>query len=431
MKWLFGRGGGAKTDKRPDYEKSKMVAAGTDAGAKAKLASDPALQPEFLYFFATDESPAVRRAVAKNPGTPIQADVILAKDPNEQVKIDLSVKVGRLLPGLSEEENRKVTDMVVEVVEILAADKQPGVRAAIAQQIRTIDTIPPRIAKRLAQDAEAVVSSPILEFSPLLTDDDLQAIIAAGCRGQALSAMARRSSLSEGVGTSIAGTEDEEALPNLLANRGSILSVETLRRIVDIAETRPSWHSALAGRRELTGGLMKRMASYISKATLDKLLKNNVLVDDTLAKTLRDTVAGNGVEGNEDLEDEEASESAGPSEADEEARARALHDRGELGAAAVMRAIKEKNREFVIHAIALLAEAGSKDVRTLMTKSDPKLAIALAWHCRLGMPVAQDLARIIMDVDGAILNAGTGSPGDYPLDEDEMAWLLEMGNIIS
>lgn len=426
LKWLFGRGGDdAAKGPPPNYEEAKKVAAGKDSKARAKLASNPSLQPEFLYFFATDGDASVRGAVAKNKGTPIQADVILARDPSADVKVELAQKVGRLLPTLSSEENRKVTDMVLEVVETLAQASEVKVRAKIADQIKSLDTIPPRIATRLAQDVEEVVSSPVLEFSPLLTDEDLAAIIASGCRGPALAAMARRKTLSEPVSSSIAETNDQAALPELIRNKGADLSEETLSAIVDAAEENPKLHGALADRGGLKPGLLRRMASFVSGSTLEKLIENNVLVDGALERELRDTVAASQGEDESDLVDEDAIDEDKAHE--EERRARDLHERGALDRQTMLRAVEKKEREFVIHGLALLSETKSDTIRRLLTAKDAKLPVSIAWHCKLGFPFALALEKHMMDLSAPIKKA---EGGGYPMSEDDMAWALEVAGVL-
>ncbi|MFV1853148.1 MAG: hypothetical protein ACMZ66_20945 [Thalassospira sp.] len=122
LKWVFGgrREEASKSALAPVYEDARNIAANGSVDERKRLAANSQLQPEFLYLFATDQSEDVRRAVANNEGTPIQADLLLARDPDEYVKVALGKKICRLLPTLSPDQNRKVADMVFEVVDILS-----------------------------------------------------------------------------------------------------------------------------------------------------------------------------------------------------------------------------------------------------------------------------------------------------------------------
>ena len=118
LDWVLGRKKTKKAGKKkaPSYDEAKRVAAKGNAKARAELASHEDLAPEFLYLFATDEDPSVRKAVAKNDGSPLQADLILAKDVDKQVREELAYKIGRLIPTLTEQETERLADMTFQVL---------------------------------------------------------------------------------------------------------------------------------------------------------------------------------------------------------------------------------------------------------------------------------------------------------------------------
>ena len=63
--------------------------------------------------------------------------------------------------------------------------------------MKSLDNVPQSHIKKLVEDAELIVSAPILEYSPLLSEVEMVQIIASGIQGDALSAVARRISISE------------------------------------------------------------------------------------------------------------------------------------------------------------------------------------------------------------------------------------------
>ena len=79
--WLKG-----KRDRRPTYEEAKQIAVCDDVEARRDLAALTDLEPELLYFFATDKNKEVRQAVAENKRAPLQAKVILTKDEDKEVR---------------------------------------------------------------------------------------------------------------------------------------------------------------------------------------------------------------------------------------------------------------------------------------------------------------------------------------------------------
>ena len=82
----------------------------------------------------------------------------------------------RLMPGLDARENEETVALTIATLEVLARDSAAKVRAILAEEIKHMDCIPHDVALRLAHDLEEIVSAPILEYSPLLSDADLMEI---------------------------------------------------------------------------------------------------------------------------------------------------------------------------------------------------------------------------------------------------------------
>src|SRR5437016_6024785 len=97
---VFGKGAGAPIP----YEESKRLSQSGSVKDRRRAASHTELRPELLYFLAQDADPTVRAAVAVNPATPVQADMLLARDGNDDVRQDLARKIALLAPGLTAQE---------------------------------------------------------------------------------------------------------------------------------------------------------------------------------------------------------------------------------------------------------------------------------------------------------------------------------------
>ena len=61
------------------YEREKSRAADTDTTVRRDLARERAARPEILYYLANDRAAVVRREIASNPRTPVQANLLLLK----------------------------------------------------------------------------------------------------------------------------------------------------------------------------------------------------------------------------------------------------------------------------------------------------------------------------------------------------------------
>ena len=258
LKWVFGntvkssrqRRDGRKKLPRPSYEDAKRMSRGS-AADRASLAGHEDMDPEILDYFATDKAAEVRRKVAENPATPLQVDLIMAEDADEEVRHELARKIGRLVPHLSREENQRLTDLAMKTLEILARDDLPRVRATIAEEIKLAGNVPKHLIDRLARDMEDIVAAPILEYSPLLNEQDLLDIIRGGMGEGALNAVARRAGLPAKVSDAVVDQGSVDAVALLLANTSAEIAERTLEQITTEAETRREWHRPIVNRENL------------------------------------------------------------------------------------------------------------------------------------------------------------------------------------
>ena len=67
---------------------------------RARLAERQDVRPEIHYFLAEDPASQVRCKIAANRATPGQADLLLARDSDESVRLLLARKISILLPEL-------------------------------------------------------------------------------------------------------------------------------------------------------------------------------------------------------------------------------------------------------------------------------------------------------------------------------------------
>lgn len=421
LHWVFGNAGKRKDGRpagaapKPAYEEAKRIAASDDVRARAALAAHEDLEPEILYFFASDEATEVRRAVAVNQGTPLQADRILAIDRDGEVRYQLARKISRLVPTLSRDEADRLTRMAMEVLEILARDDLPRVRATIADEIKRADNVPGRIVRQLARDVEEIVSAPILEYSPLLSDQDLLEIVAGGCGGGALVALSRRPGLGERVSDAVVNSRNVQAVAALLDNRTAVISGKTLDMIVVDAEDRVEWHAPMVDRENLPSRIVRRIATFVSAALMDKLIEKNQ-DQATLVGELRQTVRKR-IERGDFAGDDPDWEPA-------EERARRLFDAGELDEAIIVRAIEKGDNAFVRYALSHLSGLPFKTVTSMLNTGSGKAITALVWKAGLSMPSAHLVqVRVARVPQKSQLRPG---PGDaFPMSEADLGWYIE------
>ncbi|HKX64960.1 MAG TPA: DUF2336 domain-containing protein [Rhizomicrobium sp.] len=375
------------------------LAARTDAGA------------DVLHYLAVNGAPATRAAVAANMAAPAATNRLLADDEEEDVRAELAHKIARLMPGLSERESSHIVALTIETLECLARDATVRVRAILAEEIKYLDCIPRDIVLRLAQDLDTVVSAPILEYSPLLSDADLIEIIACGQVQEVLVAIASRRPVTEQVGARLVQSLNVPAVAALLVNPDAKIRKATMDQIIDRIEEVSAWQLPLALRADLSARAIRRVGSLVGASILERLAARNDLSDTTrifLNRELRARLA------------EATVEQGGISAADMVAEAQ---KDGRLDGEYLEKAAQAGQREVVVLALAQLADVHEQTVKKVLTAGGAKPLVALVWHAHLSMRVAFKIQTFIMKLPTRDVLPARGGVG-FPLSKEEMRWHL-------
>ena len=282
--------GKGKTEKSAiSYDEAKSLAKDSEEDVRMELAARRDLAPELLYFLAEDPSPKVRQNVAANTAAPRHADMLLVTDTDTKVRESLAGKLARLAPGLSADEQDKLRKMAYEALSLLAKDQAVNVREVLSDALKEVADAPPDVIRRLAWDVEAAVASPVLRFSPVLSDQDLLEIISARPSAGAASAISERASVSENVSDAIISSNDENAIGLLLGNHSAMIREQALDRIIDRAVDVDIWHEPLAMRPKLPSSAAVKIARFVAEDILTKMVERSDLSPDIVA-SVRDVV---------------------------------------------------------------------------------------------------------------------------------------------
>ncbi|HEY2010421.1 MAG TPA: DUF2336 domain-containing protein [Rhizomicrobium sp.] len=385
-------------------------------GGTAELASRTDAGADVLQYLAQHGTPAVRAAVAANPAAPAVTNRFLADDDAEDVRAELAIKIGRLMPGLSQRESSHVFALTIETLECLARDASVRVRTILAEEIKRLDCIPKDIALALARDIHVVVAAPILQYSPLLSDADLIEIIACGQVQEVLTAIANRKPVSEPVSDRLVQALDASAVAALLVNPDANIRKETMDRIIEQAEEIQAWQMPLALRADLSARAIRRIGQLVGASILERLAARNDLSDATrihLNRELRARLA----------EAPSLADAAAPADAVASAR-----KEGRLDGFFVEQAAQAGQREVVALALAQLARCSEQTVKKILSSGNAKPLVALIWHAHLSMRVAFKVQTFVMKLPGRDILPARGGIG-FPLSKEEMRWHLNYFNI--
>ena len=418
LKNLFGGKSGAATDPI-DYERSKQMLRDGKDSEREEVAAHPDVRPEILYYLTDDPSPRVRQALARNTSTPRLADLVLAKDKDDDVRVTLAEKIALLAPDLDEQARDKVSEATRQSLTMLARDEVVRVRQVMAETLADIAGAPPEIIRALARDLEIVVAGPILERSPVLTNEDLLDIIQNSPIDGALERISKRSAVDEDVSHAIIAADDEGAIALLLQNDGAQIREESLDAVLDRAPDVERWHVPLACRPGLPPKAAKRVARFVAENVIDMMIERQDFAAETLEQ-VRTIVQRRLDEG--DFPD--AAPPAGGSEEDVRAQVLSLAKDSKLTDSRIADAIDAGNKQFVIHALANRTGLGAKVIETAFGAPSAKGLCALAWKAKATAAFAERLQiKIGRIVPRDVIKAT--SDGDYSMNAQDLEWQVE------
>ena len=398
---------------RPRSEQAKRQVRDGATSARIDLARSHDVKPEMLYFLAADPETAVRREIAVNSAAPAQADFLLAKDSDDDVRCRIARKVARLAPTLSEDEVARLGWLITRILTVLANDQLVQVRRILAESLSEADNVHPSVIERLAQDDADVVAIPVLERSSLLSDEFLIELIQTSPAGSRLNAIARRADVAGDVAEAIAATGEDQAITVLLANTSAQIREETLDALIDGGMGNPAWHPPLVARPVLSQRSVLKLAEYVASSLLSRLTERQD-IDPATAKALAETVRNHLAE--------EAGRNTGSAP---EKRAAELQKNGRLDRQVIADAVETGDREFAIAGLAERSGMPNPVVRKIVNLPSPTGMVAIVWKAGLDMRFAEflqvRLARIEPD---AVLAANES--GGFPQTAEEMEWQLEL-----
>ncbi|WP_203077232.1 DUF2336 domain-containing protein [Falsiroseomonas ponticola] len=242
-----------------------------DTAARAAVAREAGTPPELLTYLAADPAAEVRRAVAANAATPPAADRLLADDRDAAVRTELARRVAKLAPRMNAGAQDRMTRLTGGTLALLVEDTAVEVRAALAAVLRDMPDAPRDLILRLARDAAMAVAEPVIRLSPLLTDDDLLALVADPPAPGTRRAVARRPALTEPVTDAIAATADSAAVAVLLANPSAAIREATLDSLVAASGSRPNWQAALIRRSRLPPRTVRALGEIVADHLISRL----------------------------------------------------------------------------------------------------------------------------------------------------------------
>ncbi len=176
--------------------------------------------------------------------------------------------------GFSDSERR----LAEEIFRIMARDVEVQVREALSVHLKECPQIPHDIALTLAKDVDSV-AIPVIEFSQVLTENDLVEIINASDATKQ-SAVARRETVSEKVSDALVETKNEDVVATLMDNVGAEISDRSFEKAIDHFGESEKVNERMAHRATLPIGIAERLVTMVSDKLKDHLATHHELSSD-------------------------------------------------------------------------------------------------------------------------------------------------------
>ena len=168
----------------------------------------------------------------------------------------------------------EVLCQLAELVEVEA-------RTHVAKLLAPLERAPGNVVAKLAND-EIEVAQPLLEFSNVLSDDDLIDIVSNQSEAHRV-AIAGRISVPERVGDAIVEHGGSTSVAKLVSNSAAELGSDTVQKLVVRAASDPALASNLRGRTDLDWGSLRGQITDAGQKVLDSLASSSKPLDPVTA----------------------------------------------------------------------------------------------------------------------------------------------------
>ncbi len=209
----------------------------------------------------------------------------LLADPSDEARASVATKIGAEVGGSSLSDSERT--IAQAIMTTMAQDAAIRVRAALAESLRYIPDVPADLVRKLAEDVEQV-AIPILESSPVLTDEDLVRLVRGGSSSK-LSAIARRETVGETVVSALIDSDDPAALRTLVTNDGADISEKSMDIILDRHGDDEDISGGMAQRSTLPLAVTERLVTLVTDSLRIYLAENHELPPERVQAIVNET----------------------------------------------------------------------------------------------------------------------------------------------
>jgi uncharacterized protein (DUF2336 family) len=330
---------------------------------------------------------------------------------DERLRDLLAHKLAAITHGLPDEAQSRVRQQAYEALTRLVSEEVERVRAAIAHVVKDLPDVPRGLILALARDSSVTVAEPVILFSPLLTSEDLLALVSAAPSPGTVTAVARRPGIGEAVSDAVVASADADAIAALLDNPSAQIREAALDALAAAAHEHVDWQAPLVRRPVLPPRAAQALSEIVSSHLL-AILAARPDLDRTLASRLAARLTSGSVQ----------PDGPGPG-AEAMAEVRRLSRAGLLTEQTLLGAVRRGDATMAAALLAVAAEVPIEIVERAATLRNAKGLISLVWQAGFSMRAGAAVQGLLGLVPPAeILAASAG--GGFPLSVEELQWQM-------
>lgn len=272
----------------------------------------------------------------------------------------------------------------------IANDVAAMVRRALAVTLRNSPELPRDLAVKLIADIDTI-AVPLLEGSPVLTDEDLLAVLRSRAAAK-VQAIARRTTLTGDIVKAVIRFGDGKAIAQVAANDHAVMDQDCYDSLLDLAGSDDLIEESLISRRDLPPAIVEKLITQVSADVAIKLTARHSVAVETALSLAEHTRERASI----DFIDQSWVAT------DLRALTQGLHEQGRLTESLIIRAAGCGQMRFTEHALAVRAGVSAAKAGLMMHESSAFGLAALTKRGDLSpkaLPVLRGAIAIFRDLE--------------------------------
>ncbi len=202
----------------------------------------------------------------------------MVKHPDREIRAVKAQKICRQIRTLKLSKTEQL--VVDKILQFIIKDSAAMVRRALAVTLKNSPNLPHDIAKKLISDIDSI-AVPVLECSPVLTDDDLLEILKSRAARKML-AITKRPRITGRLVKAIIRTGESHLVANIAANDGAEIGAELGSEMLEIYHNDDLIKNSMIARSDLPIVLVEKLVTMVS-ADMAKTLRQKYNLSDEQA----------------------------------------------------------------------------------------------------------------------------------------------------